>query len=498
MNEPLLLGIDVGTTSVKLAIFDLDGQLQAEIRTPYETHRYGGLHVEQKPDEWMRAILQGLVEMQARLPSSTIAAIGLTSQVNTHVFVDDNGAAVLPAIVWQDGRASEQARQLDARLSEAQRLSWWGAPMPIDASHALARAQWLKETEPALWSRTRQVLLPKDYCIQALTGVSVTDPLSNIGMVGLDGDWVDELHALVPGTRERLPPLADMASIAGRIRDDLPFAGTPVAVGTMDAWAGLFGCAVTAEGHGLYLSGTSEILGIVSETVTPTPGVLVMPRVHDMTLHVGPTQSGGASQSWLCELLQITPDEMSALAGKHERRAPAPLFLPHLQGERAPLWDASARGVFIGLDASTDRAAMAYAIYEGVAHSARWLLDSLQASAGTTLKVMNGGGGGFRSDVWNQLRADVLGVHLQRMAVTDPGTLGAAGLAAVATGHFDSTIAAFDTLVHVDRVFTPDASRADQLAERHALFRDTYAATRELSHRWLGGSPQLGDSYQSV
>lgn len=486
--DECLIGIDVGTTSVKAALFDADGTVRDALAQPYPTARHGASRVEQDPTDWTRAVEAALARFADRVPVGAVRGIGLTSQVNTHLFVDAAGNPLAPAIVWQDGRAAAEAATIDATIEEDERLRWWGAPLPVDASHALARMRWMAAHEPTVWARTAHVLLPKDHCLFALTGERVSDPLSNIGLVGADSRHVDALLERVPGARERLPALADMTSVAGRVRAGLPFAGCPVAVGTMDAWAGLFGCGVTGEGHGLYLGGTSEILGIVSGHVTPTPGVLVMPRSHDITLHVGPTQSGGASQLWLCRLLGIEPEEMGRLSASHDPRRPTPLFLPHLQGERAPLWDADARGVFVGLDASSDRAALAHAVHEGVALSARWLLESLEASAGTALEALNVGGGGFRSDAWNRIRADTLGVTLHRAAATDPGTLGAAGLAAVATGRHASVQAAFADLCSIDRTWEPDLSRAAWHEERYALFRETYARTRELSHRWVASA----------
>ncbi len=485
MQNDYLIGIDVGTTSIKSTLFNLVGQVVEHNVTPYETLRPSPSHVEQNPRDWMTAVESALHFFSTVVNKTQVRAIGLTSQVNTHVFLDAQLQVLLPAIVWQDGRAAVEAAELDKQLSDNQRLRWWAAPMPIDASHALARMRWMQQYHPEIWARTRHVLLPKDYCLQQLTGEIISDAWSNIGLVDLQRNYIDELLALVPGAESCLPPLTDSTEIAGRIKPGLPFAGVPIAVGTMDAWAGVFGTGVTADNTGMYLSGTSEILGIVSPSIMPTPGVLVMPRNHDITLHIGPTQSGGASQLWLCGLLDISPDVMSALAAQHDRTKPYPLFLPHLQGERAPLWDASARGVFIGLDASTDRAALACAVYDGVAHSARWLLDSLQTSAGTSLDKLQVGGGGFRSDIWNQIRADILGVKLHRVAVTDPGTLGAAGIGAVAVGLHDSLQSAFSDLVHTDCSFYPDESRADWHAERLLLFQNTYSQTCELSHRWL-------------
>ena len=485
MGEAYLIGIDVGTTAVKAALFEHDGRIVDATSRAYPTSRPLPGWVEQDPAHWSDAVMAALHRFATRVPPGAVAAIGLTSQTNTHLFVDRAGRPLAPAIVWQDGRAATQAALIDADLTEAERLRWWNAPLPVDASHALARMRWTAEHEPERWARTARVLLPKDHCLFMLTGECMSDPLSNIGLVALDSRYANDLLARVPGAIDRLPPLADMTSVAGLVRDGLPFAGTPVAVGTMDAWAGLFGCGVTDEGAGLYLGGTSEILGIVSSRVVPTPGVLVMPPSHGITLHVGPTQSGGASVEWFCRLFEVTPGEMSRLAATHPPEAPLPLFLPHLQGERAPLWDADARGVFVGLGASTGRAALARAVFEGVALSARWLLDALRSSTGAHPAALNAGGGGFRSDVWNAIRADALGVTLHRTGATDPGTLGAAGLAAVAIGRHATVRTAFADLVRIERSFPPDEARRERLEERYALFRDAYEHTRELSHRWV-------------
>ncbi len=486
MNNEYLIGIDVGTTSVKAGLFTTEGRAVEHIVFPYPTQYPAATFVEQNPADWMDAIRQALDFFSTKVSHDSVRSIGLTSQVNSHVFCDCDANVLHPSIVWKDGRAANQAQAIDATIEHEQRMQWWGAPMPIDASHVLARMKWMQETQPEIWQKTQYVLLPKDYCIWQLTGELTSDPWSNIGVVNNELEYVQPLLSLVNGASAALPPLKDMTSVAGHIKSGIPFSGVPVAVGTMDAWAGVFGTDATSQGECMYLSGTSEVLGIVSETVHPTPGVLVMPRSHDITMHIGPTQSGGASQLWFCRLFDIDPKQMSAMASQSRiSKQSIPLFLPHTQGERAPLWDSAARGVFIGLDDSTDRAAMAQAVYEGVACSAKWLLDSLRQSSGEQPSYINVGGGGFRSDTWNQIRADSLGLELRRVAVTDPGLLGAAGIASVAAGVHTTVQQAFENLVRTDRHYEPDLTQTDRQAERMALFQDTYHATAELSHRWL-------------
>lgn len=486
MNNDYVIGIDIGTTTVKAGVFTTSGTPVDHIALSYPTQNPAQTFVEQDASDWMQAIESVLNAFTKKVSENSVRSIGITSQVNTHVFCDQHAKALHPAIVWKDGRAAAQAQQLDATISEEQRLAWWGAPMPIDASHVLSRIKWMEENKPEIWQNTQHVLLPKDYCIWQLTGELVSDPWSNIGLVNTELDYIKPLLDRVDHASKVLPALQDMTSIAGVIKPGLPFSGVPVSTGTMDAWAGVFGTDVTRQGECMYLSGTSEVLGIVSESIHPTPGVLVMPRSHDITMHIGPTQSGGASQLWFCNLFGVDPDEMSVLAEQcRSSNQTVPLFLPHTQGERAPLWDSAARGVFIGLDDSTDRSALANAVYEGVAYSAKWLLDSLQQSSGVQPRRVNVGGGGFRSDVWNQIRADILGIELCRVAVTDPGVLGAAGIGSVAVGIHRTVQDAFHDLVTTDRHYEPDISKAEYVAERMALFQDTYKSTAHLSHRWL-------------
>lgn len=489
MTAPVLIGIDVGTTSVKAALFDADGRPLATFADAYPTHRRRGGFVEQDPQDWLDRIFSAFALFQKDFDLSAVQAIGLTSQVNTHVFVDRSGDTLAPAIVWQDGRASDAAADLDAKISDADRLNWWGGPMSVDASHGLARMKWMQETHPDIWTQTKWVMLPKDYCLFKLTGEAATDPISNIHLFDRQLRPIPALMDLLPGASQKLVPVAEMTSVMGRIKPGLPLAGVPVATGVMDAWAGMFGLGLHNEKAALYLSGTSEILGIRSQNRTPAPGVVVFPDYEGIRLHAGPTQSGGAAKLWACDLLGVTPERMSDLVGALDRNASVPLFLPHIAGERAPIWDIEARGTFLGIDTQTGAAELSAAVYEGVAFSARLLLEALEVSAGFSPGILNCGGGGFRSDAWNRIRADVLKRPLRRLAVQDPGLLGAAGLAALAAGMQPSLEAAFESVVTFDRTFEPDAQRAERYTEKFDLFKQAYEANREINHALARQTP---------
>ena len=189
----------------------------------------------------------------------------------------------------------------------------------------------------------------------------------------------------------------------------------------MDAWAGIVGAGAAKDGEAAYLSGTSEVGGIVSGKRIPTPGVIAFPACEGITLHAGPTQAGGASVAWLAALLGRSADDISALAARSDPARPAPIFLPHLQGERAPIWDIAARGAFAGLDASMGAPELARAVLEGVAYSVRWLFEALEASSGARPERLRHAGGGARSEIWAQIRADVLGRPIDRLANVELG-----------------------------------------------------------------------------
>lgn len=483
MARRLILGIDVGTTSVKAGLLDDAGRMVASFAEGYPTARPGRGVVEQDPHDWTRAIDRALAQFADH--AGQIKAIGLCSQVNTHVFVGADGAPLMPAMVWQDGRASAEAAELDARVSVDQKLKWWGAPMPIDASHALSRMLWVHRARPQVWDATRHVLLPKDYCIAHLTGEVSTDPLSNIGLVDGDLAYIPDVFELVPGASERMAPLVPVTALAGRVRSG-PLAGCPVVSGTMDAWAGLVGAGGARAGSTVYLSGTSEIMGISSPTVVPTPGAIVFPSNDGLRLHAAPTQSGGDAARWFAEAVGLTLDQISDLVAQCPRRDGTPLFLPQLEGERAPLWNADLRGAFLGLSRQTATGDMARAVFEGVALSARHGLEVLQASADTVSAHITCAGGGFRSAPWAQIRADVLGVELRLMAALEPGVLGAATIAAVGAGDYANLDEAQGALAQTGRVFTPDDRAHATYAQLFEVYKDAITTNEGLTRRLTG------------
>lgn len=486
MAAPCLIGIDVGTTAIKAVLIDGSGQRLAEFNRQVAMSRPAPGKAEQDASDWSNGVLAALTAFGASHDLRGLAGIGICSQVNTHVFVGEDGTPLLPAMTWQDTRCAADAAELDGQVTAAQKSEWFGAPIPIDASHALSRMAHVRRVHPDLYARTQHVLLPKDYCVFHLTGDVGSDPVSAVGLVGRDG-YVSELLDLVPRAKTLLPPLAQFHHVVGRVRDGLPCAGTPVITGTMDAWGGMFGIGVVGEGEVMYQSGTSEILGIISSTVNPTPGVIVFPNYDGIVMHAAPTQSGGAALSWFANMLGKSPAECAELAATIAPSDAVPHFLPHLQGERAPLWDPNSRGTFARMDTRAGAPEMARSVMEGVALSARLAFEALQQSAGLTVPAANLGGGGARSDTWCQIRADALGFPLRRAAISDSTALGAAILAGIGSGLVDSLGDAVRRLVTFDRTFTPNAAHRAYYDDRFEHYRALYQAMRPFNDRFANG-----------
>ena len=481
----IVAGFDVGTTAVKGVYVDAsDGQILAEASWEYPLHRAREGYAEQDPTDWLAGLQACREALDDDAPTASPSAIGICSQVNTHVFVDDAFVPQHPAINWQDQRCAGAARELERRAGDdLERI--FGGPFAIDASYALSRALWLQQHESEAWASTRWVLSPKDFCVAVLTGAVNTDRVSPVGLVGPDGEYLAGALALVDGATERMPPLAEFDARAGATSGTLGFpAGLPVSVGTMDAWSSLYGSGVVRPGQAAEISGTSEIVGVMAAMAGSAPGVISFQPVRGRYLHAGGTQAGGDALRWVARLLGLGVGDALAAAAAAD---PQPLvFLPHLAGERAPLWNADARAVFIGLTSNTTPGHLVRAVLEGVAHGARHLRECCESAAGFRVDVMRLSGGGAQSALWNQIRADCHRADMEQVACTMTGCVGAALMAGVAAGAADDLEAWATEVVNVARVFAPDPDGADRLDGLHAVYRATYRALED-QFRTLAG-----------
>ena len=468
------LGIDVGTTSVKAVLMATDGELRASASTGYCTMREG-VAVEQDPESWLSAVEHCTGEIAGAGRFDDLAGVCIVSQVNTHVLTDGSFAALAPAVTWQDQRAAGAASRLSSALTEERRAALWDAPPAIDASFSLSRWIWLQEHNPAAASKARWMLSPKDFCVAHLTGVVATDAFTPVGLVGPDSGYLADVLALVDGFAELQPPVVPFDEVVGQTIGSMGLpVGVPVACGTMDVLGTVVGSGVLEPGMGFQASGTSEVIGVAGQRPGGAPGVVTFPPVGKCTVHAGPTQAGGQALNWAASVLGQTISEALAAAESRSLSSTTPLFLPHLDGERAPMWNPNARGVWIGLTNDTESGDLIMATLEGVAFASRQVREVCEIAAGVAPERLRISGGGSRSELWNRLKASAHQKPLDILQTPDSGALGAALIAAAAANPDQAVSALARELIIIEGTIEPDEQLVHLLNRRYDHYRETY------------------------
>jgi xylulokinase len=372
-------------------------------------------------------------------------------------------------------------------LDQEARTRIWGGHFTVDSSFLLSRAAWFSQYRPEEWERVRWILSPKDYVNLRLTGEIGTDIISPVGLVGPDHDYIEEVFELVPSARPLMPPLRPFTQRLGLVtaRETGLTDNAIAVVGTMDAWGNLYGSGVTEPGTAMEVAGTSEIIAVASDRSRPTAGVISFLPVNGLKVHAGPTQAGGEALRWFADANGLDREEILREAELVEAGSRALVFLPHLLGERAPIWDPNARGIFFGLSSEHHRGHLARALLEGVAFSVRHLLETAEQAADRPVDSLVCSGGGTHSDLWCQIKADVLGRELRRLRVSDSGALGAALMAGTGADILPDIATAAARMVAVERVFLPEKRHRDLYDGLYRVYRDLYPALTS-AYRSLG------------
>ena len=496
-DKRLLVGLDLGTSAVKVGLFDAEGNLLRRARRPYPLYTPSPGWAEQEPGEWWSATCEALREALAGVDTGRVAAVGLSGQSPSQVLVTAAGAPLGRAIVWSDRRATAEAGWLAERITPEQARAWTDYAFITGVNQQPGRLLWLKAHRPDDWARCAAVVQPKDFIGLRLTGRAATDTNSALSLYNSrTGRYTADLLALLGVEPEKMPPVLEPTAVVGYVTPQAasatglhpiksvnsadPCSNVPVVTGTIDAWCDIIGCGAVAPGCAVDVTGTSEVVALVTAEMVDGEGVFGAPLVAGCYWIGGPMQAGGAALVWLarCFYGQEQPDlnlletEASAVAPGAEGL----LFLPYLEGERAPVWDPAARGAFVGLTGRHTRAHCARAVYEGVAFAVRDLLERCQVAAGIAPQMLRVSGGGSASALWNQIKADVTGLPVLRMASPDTACLGAAMLAAVGIGAFDGLDEAARAMVRAGDTFDPIPAHVAHYEYLFAVWQQLYPA----------------------
>jgi xylulokinase len=486
------LGIDLGTSELKLALVDAQGALIASAGAPLVVSRPHPHWSEQDPQDWWDALVVAASALRAKDPEawSAVKAIGLSGQMHGAVLLDGVRRVLRPAILWNDTRSAAQCDELVRRLPSLPLIAGNLAMPGFTAPKLL----WVAEHEPEIFRKVDLVLLPKDWLRWKLTGTAVSDMSDAAGTLWLDVGrraWSTELLQAGGMTAEQMPAVIEGSDVSGSLQHDAALAlglpeGLPVAGGGGDNAASAVGIGAMQPGEGFLSLGTSGVLFVVTDRYRPNPASAVhafchaVPgRWHQMSVMLSAANglqwvtrlTGTASEAALMERIEALSDEA---------RDRAPLFLPYLSGERTPHNDPHAQGVFFGMDNETDAARLGHAVIEGVAFG---LADGLQAlrDAGTDVRRLSLVGGGARSAHWAQLLADVLDIELQTVDGAEAGgAMGAGRLAWLALDRDERDVCG----PPAPRVlFQPRGPRRAALQPRLERFRELYRRTRDLMPR---------------
>jgi xylulokinase len=483
------LGIDLGTSAVKVLVVDEDQAVRAQASVPLATRHPVPLAAEQNPEDWWEAVAAALDRLAAEHPREMagVAAVGLSGQMHAAVLLDAADRPLRPAMLWNDGRAGAEAAELQARggLELARRLG-----VPATAGFTAPKLLWLARREPAALERAASLLLPKDVIRLRLTGERATDVSDAAGTWLLDQarrGWSDTALAAVGLDRRLLPRLAEGTAPAGQVRPDLARRfglppGVVVAGGAGDTPAGGIGIGAVEDGRGFVSLGTSAQLFVAASSHRPAPERLVHAFCHGVPgrwYQMAAMLNGASVLAFVAGLLgEADIGRLLAETEASFERRPSPLLvLPYLAGERTPHDDPYARGVVFGLSASTRRTDVVQAALEGVAFTFADALDAIEA-AGTRPEALGFIGGGARSRLWGRIIASVLGAPLRRHAAGETGpAFGAAWLGRLALGR-DTTETVLTEPAIAD-VIEPDPALADAYRPRIEAFRRLYAALRQ-------------------
>ena len=485
----LFIGIDLGTSAVKLSLVDEKGGIVKEVSRRYRLYFPQPGWSEQKPEDWWTAVVGGMTELLEGADASCVAGIGCGGQMHGLVVLDENDAVIRPAILWNDGRTQKEVDYLNNVIGR-DRLSAMTANIAF-AGFTAPKILWMQANEPENFKRIKKIMLPKDYINYCLTGVHCCDYSDASGMLLLDVQhkcWSKEMLEICGVSEAQMPALFESYEVVGCVKPELAAslglgADVKVVAGAGDNAAAAVGTGVVGEGGCNISLGTSGTLFISSKSFGVDPNNALHAFAHaDGGWHLmGCMLSAASSNKWLCSEVLLTNNydaEHAAIEPEKLGRNHV-FFLPYLMGERSPINDVNARGVFIGMTMDTTRADLVQAVLEGVAFAIR---DSFEVAKSLGLSIPRSWicGGGAKSALWRKIFANVLGIPLDMVKTEQGPGYGGAMLAMVGCGVFGTVQEAADALVELASTVEPEPELTALYEDQYQKFRRIYPALKEL------------------
>ncbi len=483
------IGADLGTSSLKLLLTDAEGKIINSVTKDYSVSYPKSGWSEQNAEDWWSALKLGLPELLAEVSGEDVAGIGVAGQMHGLVILDECDNVIRPVILWNDGRTWKETEYLNTVIGKAV-LSENTANIAF-AGFTAPKILWVKENEPENFAKIDKIMLPKDYINYLLTGVHACDYSDASGMLLLDvknKTWAKKMLDICSVKESQMPKLFESYEVIGsvlpEIASELGISDKAIVVaGAGDNAAAAVGTATTGEGKCNISLGTSGTVFVSSENF----GVDKFNALHsfahaDGGFHLmGCILSAASCHKWLCDKVLCEKDYNlleneidTTLLGKNEL-----FFLPYLMGERSPINDTDATGMFIGLRPNTTRSQMLLAVLEGVSFAIR---DNIEIAKSLDVDVKTSCicGGGAKSKLWRKILANILNINLNIPVAEEGPGFGSAILAMVGAGEYANVSECAEKLVGIKETVEPDEALVSLYEERYQKFRLIYPTIKQL------------------
>ncbi len=481
------IGIDLGTSAVKLLLMTEQGRIENIVSREYPLSFPKPGWSEQNPEDWYEQSIAGLKELVADVDTSEVKGISFGGQMHGLVALDENDNVIRPAILWNDGRTEEEVRFFNEETGKDV-ISGYTGNIAF-AGFTAPKILWMKKNEPELFARIKKIMLPKDYLAYRLSGSFCTDYSDASGMLLLDVEhkcWSKPMLDLCGITEEMLPRLYESYEAVGTLKPEiaaeLGFSDRVViAAGAGDNAAAAVGTGTVGSDRCNISLGTSGTIFLTSDHFTVDEGNTLHAFAHaDGHFHLmGCMLSAASCNKWWMDEILETNDyaaEQRDIEKLGENRV---FFLPYLMGERSPWNDPKARACFIGMSMDTTREEMTQAVLEGVAFGVRDMLESAK-SAGIKVQRSMICGGGAKSPLWRKMIANILNITIDIPNCEEGPGMGGAMLAMVACGAYASVEEAASKIVGVKTSEEPDPELVAKYEEHYQIFRKLYPALKEV------------------
>ena len=483
----LYIGVDLGTSAVKLLLMDGEGKIHKIVSKEYPLYFPHPGWSEQKPEDWFAQTMEGIKELVGECEKSEVAGISFGGQMHGLVALDQEDHVIRPAILWNDGRTGEETDYLNQTVGK-DKLSGYTANIAF-AGFTAPKILWMKKHEPENFEKIRKIMLPKDYLAYRLSGSFCTDVSDASGMLLMDVKnrcWSKEMLKICGITEEQLPRLYESYEVVGtlkpKIAEELGLsAGVKVIAGAGDNAAAAVGTGTVGDGMCNISLGTSGTIFISSSTFGVDQNNALHSFAHDDGYYhlMGCMLSAASCNKWWSEEILKTKDFAAEQANITKLGENQVFYLPYLMGERSPHNNPDARAMFIGMTMDTTREDMTQAVLEGVTFGLR---DSLEVAKSLGIKIERTKicGGGAKSPLWKKILANIMNLKVDVIESEEGPALGGAMLAAVGCGEYPDVETIAKKVVKVVDTVEPEPELVAKYEERYQKFKKIYPTVKAL------------------